>query len=303
MRALGQSLRRAKWLVLCSLMVAATGARAEVFGGPVADARWELDASIFECRLSHSIPRFGEAVFARRAGESQRFVLRQNNRFLATGEARVRVEHPVWRETASAEPLGPVEVQLGAQAVTTDWRYSQRLAAELREGRRLVFTREPWHSRETPVEVIVAPVGFRAGIDAFHACLQDLLPVNFDQVERTSLSFPKGARELPEEEVEKLEPVLLYAQADRRVDRVYVDGHTDGVGLRAENLELSRERAEMVTEYLVDRGIPERQITTRWHGERYPVATNQTAEGREENRRVTIRLERSGQSTTTARAP
>lgn len=302
MRGDGQSLRRAIRLALCPLLVVAMAPRAEVFGGPVADARWELDASVFECRLSHSIPRFGEAVFTRRAGEEQRFVLSQNNRFLATGEARVRAEHPVWRETASPEPLEPVAVQAGANTVTTDWRYSQRLAAELREGRRLVFSREPWDRREEPVEVIVPPVGFRAGIDAFNACLQTLLPVNFDQVERTSLDFPAGTQELPERELSKLDPVVLYAKADSQVDRVYVDGHTDGTGLRAENLELSRERAEMVAQYLVDRGIPERQIITRWHGERYPVASNQTAEGRAENRRVTIRLERSGQSTT-ARAP
>lgn len=302
MTGVGQNLRRAMGLVLCLPLMAATGSRAEVFGGPVAEARWVLDASVFECRLSHSIPRFGEAVFTRRAGEEQRFVLKQSNRFLGAGEARVRSEHPVWRETASPEPLTPVAVETGAKTVTTDWRYSQRLAAELREGRRLVFTREPWDSRQEPVEVIVAPVGFRAGIESFHACLQNLLPVNFDQVERTSLSFPMGTQELPENELDKLKPVVLYTKADSRVDRVYVDGHTDGTGLRAENLELSRERAEMVTQMLVDRGIPARQITTRWHGERYPVASNQSAEGRAENRRVTIRLERSGQSTT-ARAP
>lgn len=276
-------------LLVCSLV---GGVRAEQFRGPVAEAGWQLDASVFECRLVQSIPRFGSAVFTRRAGEAQRFVLQQANRYLAGGEARIRAEHPEWRETAQPEALDAVSVQAGDQPLAVDWQRSQRLAAELRTGRRLIISYAPWDGRAQAAEIVLEPVGFREALDGFNDCLSGLLPVNFDQVERNALYFPAGYADLPESELEKLDRIALYASADERITHFYVDGHTDGVGLRAENLELSRERAEMVAQYLIERGVPERKIITRWHGERYPVGSNRDPEGRAENRRVTIRLER-----------
>ncbi|MEC8483224.1 MAG: OmpA family protein, partial [Pseudomonadota bacterium] len=58
------------------------------------------------------------------------------------------------------------------------------------------------------------------------------------------------------------------------------------------NRELSKTRAEKVTAYLLQKGIPPEKIVSRYHGERYPAADNRTNDGRERNRRVTIRLER-----------
>lgn len=294
-RVVPQYRKNVRWVPLWCLLsacVLVAGARAEQFRGPVAQANWQLDASVFECRLVQPIPRFGSAVFTRRAGEAQRFVLQQANRHLANGEAQIRAEHPEWRETAQAEALDAVTVQSGAQPLVVDWQRSQRLAAELRTGRRLIISYAPWDGRAQAAEIVLEPVGFRAGMDGFNDCLSGLLPVNFDQVQRNALYFPAGYVDLPESELEKLDRIALYASADDRVTHFYVDGHTDGVGLRAENLELSRERAEMVTQYLVERGVPERKIITRWHGERYPVGSNRDPEGRAENRRVTVRLER-----------
>ncbi len=282
----------AVWLGLLVALSQVAGAQAERFRGPVAEAGWHLDGSVFECRLVQPIPRFGMAIFTRRAGEEQRFVLQQANRQLAEGEANIRVEHPEWREMAQPEVLGPVSVRTGEQALALDWQRSQRLAAELRTGRRLIISHAPWDGRARAVEIVVEPVGFREGMDGFNDCLTGLLPVNFDQVERNALYFPAGHNDLPESELDKLDRIAMYALEDDSITRFYVDGHTDGVGLRAENLELSQARAELVAQYLVDRGVPERKIITRWHGERYPVSSNRDPEGRAENRRVTVRLER-----------
>jgi outer membrane protein OmpA-like peptidoglycan-associated protein len=80
--------------------------------------------------------------------------------------------------------------------------------------------------------------------------------------------------------------------ADPQVDRVFIDGHTDNTHTTTYNVELSRKRAGAVVDYLVSRGLSANQVTTRYHGERYPLTSNNTAQGRSENRRVTIRLER-----------
>jgi len=279
-------------LVASVLLCASLTARAETFSGAIAQAEWQVDASVFECNLLHPISHFGAAVFSYRAGEEQRFYLRQNNRHLPPGEAQLSAQHPVWRESRQRRLLETVAVNDDDEAIQLDFDQSQAMIAELREGRQLVITRSAWSGQPVPVEVVLEPVGFRPALESFQECLGGLLPVNFDQVARTALYYPLGADELPDGELEKLERIALYVRQDDRVSNVYIDGHTDGLGLSADNLELSRERAEAVAEHLINRGVPENRITTRWHGQRYPVASNRDPEGRAQNRRVTVRLER-----------
>jgi len=71
-------------------------------------------------------------------------------------------------------------------------------------------------------------------------------------------------------------------------DRVVVEiaGHTDSVGSEEYNQGLSERRAESVREYLVSQGITATRLTARGYGELQPVATNDTEEGRQLNRRV-----------------
>ncbi|PMR75041.1 OmpA family protein [Billgrantia endophytica] len=70
--------------------------------------------------------------------------------------------------------------------------------------------------------------------------------------------------------------------------RVRIEGHTDHVGSAEYNQGLSQRRAESVRDFLVSRGIAENRMTTIGHGEERPVATNETDEGRAQNRRVEI---------------
>ncbi|WP_444677764.1 OmpA family protein [Halomonas sp. E19] len=70
--------------------------------------------------------------------------------------------------------------------------------------------------------------------------------------------------------------------------RVRIEGHTDSVGSPQYNVGLSQRRADSVKSYLVSQGIAEQRMTTRGFGEERPVATNDTDEGRAQNRRVEI---------------
>jgi len=67
-----------------------------------------------------------------------------------------------------------------------------------------------------------------------------------------------------------------------------VDGHTDSVGSDAMNFKLSEERADTVRAYLVSQGVPPDTISAHGFGKDKPVATNDTAAGRQLNRRVEI---------------
>ncbi len=68
--------------------------------------------------------------------------------------------------------------------------------------------------------------------------------------------------------------------------RVRVVGHTDARGSDQYNLELSWRRARAAVTYLVEHGIAHERLEAEGRGERQPVASNKTAEGRAKNRRV-----------------
>lgn len=63
-------------------------------------------------------------------------------------------------------------------------------------------------------------------------------------------------------------------------------GHTDNVGRKEKNKELSAGRAESVKTFLVEKGISDSRIVTRGAGDAEPIASNKTAEGRAKNRRI-----------------
>jgi OOP family OmpA-OmpF porin len=67
-------------------------------------------------------------------------------------------------------------------------------------------------------------------------------------------------------------------------------GHTDSIGSDAYNQRLSVRRAESVKSYLVSKGVEPNRIYTEGKGEKQPVASNKTKDGRQKNRRVEIEV-------------
>jgi len=78
-----------------------------------------------------------------------------------------------------------------------------------------------------------------------------------------------------------------------------IGGHTDSQGSDAYNLNLSKERAASVREYLITKGIPTNRLTSEGYGESMPIASNKTAKGRQDNRRVEISLDKDKEMKTT----
>ena len=81
-----------------------------------------------------------------------------------------------------------------------------------------------------------------------------------------------------------------------------VEGHTDSVGADDYNQSLSEHRAEAVRDYLVQQGIAANSVDARGFGKTQPIATNETAEGRQQNRRVELVLSGDAIGNTTASA-
>ncbi len=72
--------------------------------------------------------------------------------------------------------------------------------------------------------------------------------------------------------------------------RIEIAGHTDNTGTEEDNFELSKKRAQRVREYLIKKGINPDRVIAKGYGESMPVASNETKEGRQKNRRTEVHI-------------
>ena len=109
-----------------------------------------------------------------------------------------------------------------------------------------------------------------------------------DEIKLPGVVFETNKAELLPESIPVLQGAI--ATLRRYPDlKVEVAGHTDSRGSDAYNLDLSSRRASTVLKFLMDGGVPN-TVTSRGYGERQPVAGNTTDEGRQQNRRVVLRV-------------
>jgi outer membrane protein OmpA-like peptidoglycan-associated protein len=103
-----------------------------------------------------------------------------------------------------------------------------------------------------------------------------------------SVLFVSGKANLLPIAQKKLDDVAkALSEVDER-QKIIVEGHTDSNGNDESNLQLSQQRAEAVRAHLLSRGLKAERIQAVGKGEAQPVASNDTAEGRANNRRVEI---------------
>ena len=113
-------------------------------------------------------------------------------------------------------------------------------------------------------------------------------PLGIPGVEGMStVNFDFDSSKLKSDDLEKLNKLIGQLDQDSRIEIV---GHACEIGSRTYNQKLSERRAEAVKDYLMDRGIPEDNISVKGEGEDNPVRGNETDEMRQENRRAEIML-------------
>jgi OOP family OmpA-OmpF porin len=111
------------------------------------------------------------------------------------------------------------------------------------------------------------------------AAVPGLQPIVFDSGESEITARTKAALDEAVEVLSSYNDILIL-----------VEGHTDSAGLEETNQLISERRAKSVRDYLIEKKIPEDRIKAMGYGQLRPAATNDTAEGREMNRRVEIKI-------------
>ncbi|QHV98199.1 OmpA family protein [Spirosoma endbachense] len=117
-----------------------------------------------------------------------------------------------------------------------------------------------------------------------------LVPIEVgESVRLNNIFFDTGKAELrPESGPELDRLVTTLNEAPKLV--IEVRGHTDNTGSNEINAKLSQDRADAVREYFISKGIEPDRVASKGFGETKPVATNDTDEGRQKNRRVEIAI-------------
>jgi outer membrane protein OmpA-like peptidoglycan-associated protein len=104
-----------------------------------------------------------------------------------------------------------------------------------------------------------------------------------------SINFRIGKADLETSSIPTLQEILETIRKDPNI-LVVIEGHTDSTGPAEFNMNLSKQRADMVSSWLIENGISSKRIITEWYGNTKPISENSTVEGRWKNRRVDIIL-------------
>ncbi len=116
-----------------------------------------------------------------------------------------------------------------------------------------------------------------------------LVPISLLTVELENIYFETAKSKLLPKSFEELDKVVRILETAPTIT-VEIGGHTDYQGSESYNLKLSQDRAQSVVDYIVSKGISNEKIRAKGYGEAVPVASNRTAEGRAQNRRVEFKI-------------
>ncbi len=123
------------------------------------------------------------------------------------------------------------------------------------------------------------------GIRERHGC--PLAPPKLETIALAArnIYFKTNSTELLPNSFPALDTIVAILKQDPLV-RLQIEGHTDNIGRPGSNQKLSEGRAVSVKDYLTEKGIDPHRLSTSGYGDRKPLATNATPEGRAKNRRV-----------------
>ena len=126
-------------------------------------------------------------------------------------------------------------------------------------------------------------------IDSSEDLLAQSLMQELDALPTANIVFNKGSTTLTDKAQEVLDDAAAAILGYENVV-VEISGHTDSSGDAVRNLRLSKERAAVVLDYLVDRNVPANRLRAIGYGETAPISDNETAQGRAANRRIEFNL-------------
>lgn len=279
----------ASFLAYC-LLLSPAYAGYQIYSANLEQAQWRSSGNRLECRLSQTIPGYGQAGFKHRATQPLEFRVSADNSPRKTGQALVFASPPSWKQYARRAILGrvPMSAQKDIIVLPTDWAY--RVVNELHEGMEMVWSHADWAVGEDLVTAKVRPLHFDTAWQDFVQCQNNLINYTYDDIRISRFYFSVNSTSLSQTEKKRLDKVAEYALLDQDYEHISIRAYTDSRGVRKINRAISLKRANAVKNYLINKGVNKEKFMIVAQGEKKPKYNNRTAEGRAKNRRVEVIL-------------
>ncbi|MFW5450903.1 MAG: OmpA family protein [Methylophagaceae bacterium] len=266
--------------------------QAEQFQAPFTDTHWLVVESPLECSLSQTITDFGEAKFIQSSGRNGELSLIFSTHSFPASESNVSFEiaEAPWQNSNDRLPLVSIPTAKNQTQFSISGDLAKQALTHIQEGR---FPTIRYRSRNSTEQIhaLLSTVHFSDSMPAFQQCLQNLSPYTFEDKQQLTLYFSSESAALSTANQDALTQLAEYVKIDDAVKRVVISGFTDNHGRKRLNIPLSEARAVSIKNFLVQQSnLPENLITTTFHREFKPAATNTTVAGRAINRRAEIKL-------------
>lgn len=256
---------------------------------PMGEEEWNMSGNPLRCGLSLVIPNYGIGYFEQYATKQPHFIMRKWQTVQRVLPAQVVARPPIWKPYK-----GPVFnvarsfVKPGEFTLFLKREPALKLLDFLSQGYQANFNYLSEEGFNITVEL--SPIHFQKVYAKYQRCLGNLLPFDYNDVKETVFHFGLDSKYLKDEDKDKLRKIARYVAADPRIEKIRVVGYADESGRKGYNNAISEYRAEAIKYYLVWLGVPKSKLSVTWVGELFPIARNDTDEGRAENRRVVVTL-------------
>jgi len=227
-----------------------------------------------EARLRAQAEEQQRLEAARRAQAEEQSRLDQQRRAQAEADRQAAMAERLAAEKAKAEADAARAAALQQQQLLAQQAEQARLAQSAAEQARLTAEQDKERLRQQLLQQFNMILETR---DSARGLIVNMSDVLFDTAKYT-------LRPLAREKLARVSGIILSHPGLR----IEVEGHTDSVGSDEYNQKLSEQRAGSVKDYLANQGIKMDVLTARGFGESSPVADNNTASGRQQNRRVEL---------------
>jgi len=244
-----------------------------------------------ECGLSQMIPFYGEGKFIHKSGHKVKFDLLSDEPVMTDNvQIVVQSEPPSWRHDDKVFEIGQFNFERGHNPLIVKSPYASRMLQQVENGMSPVIIYRDMADGRDIIAVMLSPINFRKALAEYRECEKTLLDFDLDEIKNLTLYFATNKDTLTARSKQDLRNVIRYLKMDPSILQVKIDAHADSRGRRRFNDKLSERRSETVVKYLLSVGAKAEMLYAVSHGERSPVNTNKTSQGRLKNRRADVQL-------------
>lgn len=265
----------------------------KIYEAALSESDWQFSGNPLGCKLTHNVPNYGDAFFAKQAGKKQSLEFKlgyKRQPITAVKVASIQSLSPSWLPRQRPRNLGNIKISSGSHIFQTENTASWKILNELEVGRFPTFHYQSFESIQDQVAVSLSAVGFKKPYDEFLDCLASLVPYKLNELTKMTLHFDFAKHSVKNNYLNKLKALAAYVRYDPMLEVIFISGYTDSKGSRNYNHKLSERRIAAVQKLLTLQGTDPARFKTLPYGEKNPIASNRKASGRAQNRRVYVRV-------------